>query len=279
MKTMRILLLGAATIALSGCSFLGLGGQQDYQKHNSGNGYANHNQTSSHSACGGDNCLSRWNLEGGVGISSAIDGTLFDGEDAQVVDANLRNVSMRNAYDPGLRGELGVSYALDSSTKVTLIGSYDKADGENNINFGQRGNGETLTGGVSDYEAYGVELGLRQYFRPERALGTSFRPYLEGRLGATNVDDISITGARSDGALLAGRDIELYEGGWVASAAGLIGIEAPLTRYSTIGLETGIRYTEDLDNSNDANNFGLEGVNTGSSRTSIPVMLRGRYRF
>jgi len=65
----------------------------------------------------------------------------------------------------------------------------------------------------------------------------------------------------------------------VASAAGLVGIETPLTRYSTIGLETGVRYTQGLDASNDVNNFGLQGAGAKANRTTIPVMLRGRYRF
>jgi len=276
---MRILLLGAAAIALSGCSFLGLGGHNDYKHHGSTNGYANHHNTNSHSACGDSQCISRWNLEGGLGVSSAVAGDLIEGEDALVGASNLSNISMRRAYDPGLRAELGGSYALNPSRKVTATGFYEAAKGEDNINFGQLGNGETLTAGVSQFESYGVELGLRQYFTPEHFLGTTMRPYVEGRLGAAHVDDISLRGARSDGALLAGRDIELYDGGWVGSAAGLIGVETPLTRYSTIGLETGVRYTSGLDGSNDVRNFGLEGVNDSGSRTSIPLMLRGRYRF
>ena len=276
---MRILLLGAAAIALSGCSFLGLGGHNDYKHHDGGNGYVDHHNTNSHSACGGTQCISRWNLEGGVGVASSVAGDLFEGTEAIDGAANLADLSMRKAYDPGLRVELGGSYALNPARKVTATGFYEGANGEKDINFGRLGNGERLTGSVSDYEAYGVELGLRQYFRPEHVLGTTMRPYVEGRLGATHVDDIAITGARSNGALLAGRDIGLFEGGWVGSAAGLVGIETPLTRYSTIGLETGVRYTQGLDGSNDVNNFGLEGVNTDGSRTSIPVMLRGRYRF
>lgn len=276
---MRILLLGAATIALSGCSFLGLGGNKDYQRHGSGNGYSSHHQTSSHASCGGSQCISRWNLEGGIGATSQVAGALFDGDAAVDGAANIADYSMRNAYEPAVRGELGLSYALNPSRKVTATGFYENAKSEGVTDLGILGNGEALTASVSDYEAYGVELGLRQYFRPERFLGTTVRPYVEGRLGATNIEDISLTDARSNGALLAGRDIALYEGGWVGSAAGLVGLETPLTRYSTIGLETGVRYTQGLDGSNDVNNFGLEGVNDDGSRTSIPVMLRGRYRF
>jgi len=122
---MRILLLGAAAVALSGCSFLGLGGQKDYSHHNAGNGYANHHQTNSHSSCGGSQCISRWNLEGGIGATSQVGGTLFDGEG--VAGAQLTKLSMREAYDPGVRGELGLSYALNPSRKVTATGFYEVA--------------------------------------------------------------------------------------------------------------------------------------------------------
>ena len=67
---MRILLAGAAAIALSGCSFLGLGGNHDYNNYgynaNTGN-YGYQAQKPAPKACTSGQCLSRWNLEAAIG--------------------------------------------------------------------------------------------------------------------------------------------------------------------------------------------------------------------
>ena len=68
---MRILMLGSAAILLSGCSFLGIGGQKnDYTNYNPQAGYYGQQQsvaTAPKSQCHSGNCLARWNLEGGIG--------------------------------------------------------------------------------------------------------------------------------------------------------------------------------------------------------------------
>jgi hypothetical protein len=287
MKTMRILCLGVATIALSGCSFLGLGGQKDYSNYNAQNGYYAHQAPAAKKApktpCHNNQCLARWNLEGGIGPSFIVGGQAVTGDETNDIEGvAINNISMNDAYDTGIRAELGGSYALNPNRKVTAMAFVDRAESSGRQDWGQLAPEENLTGALTDYKSYGAELGLRQYFAPRKGLILpSIRPYVEGRLGATHVDDISITGAQVNGTVLPGGDIAFYQGGWVGSAAGLVGVETPLTRYSTIGLETGVRYTQGLrtDKSDIGPGNPLGGTNNGSSRTSIPVMLRGRYRF
>ncbi len=282
---MRILLLGAATIALSGCSFLGLGGHKDYSHYNANNGYYAHTSQVAHkapkSSCQSHQCLSRWNIEGGIGPSFNVGGTAVTGDETNdLPGVAINNIKMKDAYDTGVRAELGGSYALNPNRKVTAMAFIDEAESAGRQDWGQIDEGVNLTGALTDYKSYGAELGLRQYFAPRPGLILpSIRPYVEGRIGATHVDDIAITGAQANGAALPGGDIAFYDSGWVGSAAGLVGVETPLTRYSTIALETGVRYTQGLDSSNITPGSALAGTNNGASRTSIPLMLRGRYRF
>lgn len=286
---MRNLLLGAsaitASIALSGCSFLGIGGHNSY-KHSAYHHTAHHGQHTAHHApkgCGTQACLSRWNLEGGVGPAFIVDGTAVTG--SQTNDgspANIRTISMNDAYDTGLRAELGGSYALSPNRKVTLMGHYQKADSAGVVDWGTVGE-EALTGALSDYESYGAELGLRQYFALRRGLIlNSVRPYVEGRVGLTQLDDVQIENVQLGGAAFnGGNPVPFYESSLVGTAAGLVGVETPLTRYSTIGLETGLRYTGKPDTDTSALGPGnaLAGINNGGSTLSVPIMLRGRYRF
>lgn len=290
---MRILLLGAAAIALSGCSWLKGSGHDDYQKSSD----YGHYSSSSDDCCVGGKTLSRWNLEGGIGPSFMLGGDAITGDKINTFPnavVSAPDLSMDDVYGTGYRAELGGSYALNPNRKVTVLGNYTQHEGSN-INLGSV-NDALVSGTMGDYTSYGVEAGLRQYFQPTSApIVKSIRPYVEGRLGGAYVDDIALENATirdgSGPAAFQGGTVGLYEGGWVPTGAGLIGIEAPIFERATLGLETGVRYTGTLasDRSilggSDANTTnglianGLAGANNGSSNWSVPVMLRGRYRF
>lgn len=279
MKAMRILLLGAATIALSGCSFLGLGGGKDYKHHSAHSGH--HGSYASHNGCTGNNCLSRWNLEGGIGVDADVTGDIVTGSNVSGPGiGQIEDIKFKDVYEAGYRGELGVSYALTPNRKVTATGFYSEAKGSGEKTIGTlAGPAGTLNGEFSDLKTYGAELGLRQYMKPQRGwLLKNYRPYVEGRLGATHVDDISITNTTLSGAPYAGGDIALYDSGWVAQAAGLVGVEVPISRFSTLALETGVRHTQGFDGA-DSTNPMFDDISDSNGRTVIPVTLRGRYRF
>lgn len=288
---MRKLLLGAAAISLSGCSFLGIGGNNShygYQPapsygYGGGYGHTGSSCSSSHSVLANGKCISRFSVEGGIGIESQIGGgTFLTGDEAVNPAADIGRFSFKDAYDPGLRAEAGVSYAINPYTKVSATGFITEGKSDGNISFGTVG-AQPLTGEFSDYKAKGIEMGVRRYFDPAPApIVRSMRPYIEGRVGATHIDEIEIRNAQLGGVNIGTGTLGLYESDWVPSAAGLIGFESPLTPRSTIGIETGLRYTGKPD-SNTTGQFApgapLEGINDGGARWSVPLMLRGRYRF
>jgi len=271
---MRIVLLSAAAVALSGCSWLGLGGNSGSYGHDIGTYKASHAGGQNNGCCE----LSRWNVEGGVGKEIIRGPSFINRSGANDIPGVVPNtVSASRAFDDATRYEWGGSYALNPNRKVSLIGHHVKADG-NNIALGTAPSGNVLRGDLSDYEAWGAEIGLRQYALPIKApLINSFRPYVEGRVGATHVDDIGISGVNSTNFTQAG----LYESGWVPTGAGLMGVETPVFDRFTMGVETGIRYEGKLksDTSTLSPGRGLAGINNGGDRWSIPVTLRGRYRF
>lgn len=274
---MRILLLGTAAIALSGCSWLGLGGNAKYGN-DIGTYKAQHG--GAYAAQGSDCCpLSRWNVEGGIGTDIITGPSFINQSDANAIAGTTVNTrSNRTAFDEGLRYDIGGSYALNPNRKLTVTGYKTEAKG-NRISLG-RENGGVVAGDVDDYQAYGLELGLRQYSMPIKApLVKSVRPYIEGRIGAANVDDIGLTNVTRGG--VAGTDVGLYEGGWVPTGAGLIGVETPVFDRFTMGVETGIRYNAKLDSDTSTLGAGaaFAGANSGGDVWSIPLTLRGRYRF
>jgi len=284
---MRILLAGAAAIALSGCSFLGLGGNQDYKDYGynakTGDyGYQAHKPAPK--ACHSGQCLSRWNLEAAIGPSFAVGGTAISGDQINArARTDIRNISSQDIYDTGYRAELGGSYALNPNRKITGNVFIEEANGGDVVDWGTL-NGASLQGGLSDYQSYGAELGVRQYFAPRRApILKSVRPYVEAKLGGAYLDDVTLNNVTTSAGTTVNNiaDLPFYEGGWVPTAAGMIGFETPVAKYTTIGLETGLRYTgtPKTDSSVIRPGTALAGTNNGGARYSIPIMLRGRYRF
>lgn len=284
---MRILLAGVAAIALSGCSFLGLGGNQDYKDYGynaqTGN-YGYQAQPVAPKACQGGQCLSRWNLEGAIGPSFAVGGSAVTGGKLNPRPrTEIRNLDNNDIFDTGYRAELGGSYALSPNRKITGNAFVENANGGDVVDWGTL-NGASLQGGLSDYETYGAEIGVRQYFAPRKGLILkSVRPYVEGKLGAAHLDDITLNNVTTSAGAVVNNvaDLPFYEGGWVPTAAGMIGFETPVAKYTTIGLETGLRYTgvPKTDTSAIRPGTALSGANNGGARYSVPVMLRGRYRF
>ncbi len=282
---MRTLLLGAAAIALSGCSWLGGSNHHSSSTYNGYNqGYYSGQHTTKHKqdpCCVGGKRLARWNLEGAIGPEFIVGGDIITGDEINAIPGvTSENVSFDTGYEDGMRYELGGSYALNPNRKVTLMGNYAKAEG-NDVILGSI-NDRNVTGQLSDYERYGVEVGLRQYFTPTSApVFGSVRPYVEGRVGAAHVDDIALENATYRNNPYNGGNVNLYEGGWVPTGAGLVGVEAPVFNRATLGLETGVRYTGLLktDTSDLTTSVPLAGSNNGSASWTVPVMLRGRYRF
>ncbi len=281
---MRLIMLGTAAIALSGCSFLGLGGKKVNPNYNAQTGYYGQQAATPapNSRCHTGNCLARWNIEGGIGPSFAAGKNIITSSRTNNVEGtDFNSISFGDAYDTGVRAELGGSYALAPNTKVTLLGHYEQADSDGRQDWGTI-DGEQLTGALTDYKAFGGEIGLRQYFKPTNGvILNSVRPYVEARAGVSRVSDIGVVGTELGGATFSAAEVPLYRDSWVGTAAGLVGVETPIARYTTIGLETGVRYQGGLrsDNSVLAAGSTLGGLNNNSGRVSIPLTLRGRYRF
>lgn len=240
-----------------------------------------------HHASGTDCCLhgeklSTWSLEGGIGPAFLIGNEAVTGDKINAANPNtVNNIDMADAYDTGIRADIGISKALTPNRKISLSAFKQQHNSAGSQNWGIV-NDEVLTGELTDYNAYGIEAGLRQYFQPT-VLGNSvgLRPYVEGKLGGAHVDDIAIRNTQLDGATFSAADLAFYEGGWVPTGAGLIGVETPVADRLTLGVETGVRYIGKLasDDQDLLPGGPISGSNNGSDTWTVPLTIRGRYRF
>ena len=221
-------------------------------------------------------------IEAGIGTDFSIGGDLSPARGGgPALDANgnpvggigsrvvspLPSISYNDAFDNAITYDATASYDISNSTTVLGRVSYTDADGETIENFGTASEGTVtdapITASFSDLEQYTIEGGIRQYVGNPSAL----RPYVGANAGFIYTDDVDFT--QSSDAFAGGAETQqVIDGGWKPTVAGIVGAEYAVGPRTAIGIESGIRWTDDLDST-----FGSQ------DRWSIPVKLRGRVAF
>lgn len=263
--TLLISAIGAAAMAASGCAYQGSSGYGSYGAYPAS--YQTQ-QTSYAPRAAYRPGLQRTAYVGTTRIEveasreEFIDGEIINGE--TIGGVNYNQVEYSDAYKPGYRYAAGLARDINPQTTVLAKGFYKKAEGEDPFVVGTTGIGN-VNGRFSDYKSYGAELGLRRYFGAP--VQSRLRPYLGATAGAAYIDDINLIGPSGG---------PLNEAGWVPTASGMAGFEMPFTPRASFALESGVRWTGSQDRTAVASaaGFGDDG-----SKLSVPVTLRGSFRF
>lgn len=183
--------------------------------------------------------------------------------------SDIAAVSYNDAFKQGVHYEAAATYDLNRNT--TLIGQVGLSEAKGqSVELGTvddgAGTSETLRGEFSDLKQVRLEAGFRRYMGGHGH--SNMRPYFGATAGAVKTDDVTLT--QSSATLV---DPTLFtqtyiDGGWSPTASGVVGAEWAVGNRSAIGVETGVRWADDLD------------TNLSSTdRWSIPVKLRGRVSF
>jgi len=190
------------------------------------------------------------------------------------------NVDYSDAFSDGYT--IGGAATYDVSRNTTLLGqaSFSEKSGQT-VDTGSFQSGvfdaagvftpdigsatpRDLVGEFSDLQQYTIEGGVRRY------VGNSFspfRPYVGATGGFTYNNDVDLRQTFVDDGTVFD-DSQFIEGGWRPTAAGIVGAEFAVGPRSAIGVESGIRWRDNLDANTDA-----------EDRWSIPLKLRGRVAF
>lgn len=224
-------------------------------------------------ACCGGGAMP-FGVEASLGTEFNIGGDVFPGEISKPflggpgTVSELASVGYSDAFKNGVHYGVAAAYDLDQNT--TLIGQIgiSKSKGQK-IKIGTVDNGagtsEDLSAEFSDLDQVRLEGGVRRYMGHP---GYGLRPYVGASAGFVKTDDVTLTQSSAtlvDPALFQQRYIR---GGWTPTAAGTVGAEWQVGHRSAIGVETGLRWSDDLQT-----NF------TSGDQWSIPLKVRGRVSF
>lgn len=227
---------------------------------------------------GGGGCGNMpYGIEASVGTELEIGGDIFPGEASKPflggpgTVSDLDPVSYSDAFNTPVSFELATTYDLNDRTTIIGQVGYIKADGQR-IQIGTVDDGggttEDLFGEFDDLEQLRLEGGVRRYMGGFGMPGSGLRPYVGAMGGFTKTDDVTLVQSSAtlvDPALFTQTYID---GGWSPTVAGIVGAEWAVGPKGSIGVETGIRWSDNLDT-----NFASD------DRWTIPLKLRGRVSF
>ena len=222
-------------------------------------------------------------LELGGGTEFDIGGDLFAGKEAGPSDGGGGAAGQIDPYSYddafGNLETIGGTVGYDVSRNMTVLGTatYGKANGRSVDTgsfqsgtydaagaFTSTGAERGLTGEFSDLETYALEGGVRKYV----GYNPTFRPYVGATGGFAYNNDVTLTQTFDDDGTLFNEQ-EFIQSGWRPTAAGVIGAEMAVGPRAAIGVESGIRWRDNLKTS----------AGGAEDRWSIPLKLRGRVAF
>ena len=220
------------------------------------------------------------------GTESDIDGTLVTrkeegpalggGGRAGAFDAIDYSDAFTDGYVFGGEG----SYDISRNTTLLASAAYSKKEGRT-VDTGSFQSGvyhpttdvftpdigssspRDLSGKFSDLEQVTLEGGVRRYV----GHNYGFRPYVGASAGFAYNNDVDLTQTYNDDGTVFNKQ-QFIEDGWRPTAAGVVGAEMAVGGRGSIGVETGLRWRDNL-----------KAVSGGDDRLSIPVKLRGRLAF
>ena len=217
----------------------------------------------------------RWTFDVGVGWDNGLAGHInssgigeINGQ-AVVVTSNTYDV----VYGTGLNLRFGGGYFFNDVTEVTGMFTFQSLDADQVTPMGDIGV-SNLYGRYSDYQTFGLDVGLRRY----STFSTTFRLYGEGTLGLGFVDKTDVT-LVAPGANLIGDANDFYDQTAAWTAGGNFGVLVQTGGRMGFYGQLGLRFMSGMAEIDDLVGTGLETINDKSSRWTMPIVGGIRLRF
>ena len=133
---------------------------------------------------------SSWNVDVGVGWDNVISGNINSSGIGRInnQDVVIKSNPFDDVYGTGLHLRFGAGYSFTDATEVTAAFVFQSSEADEITAMGDIGV-SNLYGRYTDYETFGLDLGLRRYMK----VSSSLRAYGEGAVGIGVIDETDVT--------------------------------------------------------------------------------------
>ena len=216
-----------------------------------------------------------WSVDVGIGFDNGISGhinasgvgTLND--QVTVITKN----SYEDVYGTGLHLKFGGGYLFKPNTEARVTFTFQSLDADFIVPMGDYGS-SNLYGQYTDYQAFGIDFGLRQY----ATLRPRLRAYGEGTIGIGFVDKTDVT-LIAPGAGLVGEANDFYDQTTAFSFGAAGGLMVQTSAKTDVFVQLGLRWVSGMAEIDDLVGTGLDNINDKSSRWTLPFVGGVRLRF
>jgi hypothetical protein len=218
---------------------------------------------------------SKWSADVGIGWDNGLSGHINSSGvgtlNNQVVVVLKK--SYEDVYGTGLNIRFGGGYMLNESTEVTGMFTFQSLDADFITPMGDIGVSK-LYGQYTDYQTFGLDVGLRKY----GIINDKVKAYGEGTLGFGFIDKIDVK-LVAPSINFVGQANDFYDQ-TAAFAAGVnAGILVQTGKRLGVYGQIGLRFQSGLSPVDDLAGTGLDNINDKSSRWTLPFIGGVRYRF
>jgi len=218
---------------------------------------------------------SKWSADFGlgwdVGLSGQVNSSGYGTLNNQVTV--ITNNSYSDVYGTGLHLRFGGGYMWKPDTEIRGTFTFQTLSADYLVRMGDYG-ASNLYGQYSDYQTFGLDLGVRRYGR----INDKIKGYGEGLIGVGFVDKIDVT-LVAPGAGLIGKANDFYDQTTAFAVAVNVGVLVQTNDKLGWFGQMGVRFQSGLSQIDDLVGTGLDNINDKSARWSVPIVGGVRYRF
>jgi hypothetical protein len=215
-----------------------------------------------------------WSIDVSIGWDNSISGDFISGDigTLQASPVVIEKRKWDDVYGTGTMFGIGVGYALGADSELRGGFTYQSTGSDDTLGIGTLG-GALLSAKFDTYKAWGLDFGYRRYFSEA---AERWRPYAGGTVGFGSVSGIRADLASTNRVLA---DTEFYEGNGAFTLGLNGGVLYRLTDRVALDARLGLRYVSGLSDVEPTTFTGLDDVNDGSSRWTLPLTVGARFGF
>jgi hypothetical protein len=208
---------------------------------------------------------SPWSVLFDLGSQAALSGDVHGGGSGTVLSlpTQVEARSYGDIYGSGLYWAAGLGYRVGETGEIRVQGSYT-GNPADRVQVGTVA-GLPLLARFDDYQAFGMDVGYRQYFGNAKA-----RPYVGASGGFVRVEKIqSEFSVPAAGVVLS--NVDMYDASVVPSVGAGGGVQITLSDRFAVQGGVEFKWQGDAEDLDGLAGTGLESINDESRRWSMPI--------